>query len=248
MKKIEKVLFCLLAGFAVTLAAKEEILFQSDFIHDKTLRGWADMGNASPPNVYDENSSPKNKEHYQVVTEDGHTFLKTANVYFGISHKLSRPLTVDDSLRKLTVSVTLFKEKKYMGSPPMIVLSSRKTVVWNSGQAFEPEKDSGIYMLCYGANSQLHNYIGYRVNGQEVIRSSPPCAPYAMLPDHDRWVTVTLVYDNVKKQLLFYNSKSPSVPLAKLYNVKMEGVAFNSIWLPAWAARYENIRVTADMK
>jgi len=248
VKTIEKILFCLLTGSAAVLAAKEEILFQSDFINNKTLRGWADMGNASPPNVYDENSSPKRKEDYQVVTEDGRTFLKTANIYFGISHKLSKPLTVDDSLRKLAVSVTLFKEKKHTGSPPMIVLGSRKTVVWNSGQAFEPEKDSGIYMLCYGENSQLINYIGYRVNGREVIRSSPPNAPYAMLPGHDQWVTVTLVYDNERKQLLFYNSKSPSKPLARLYNVKMEGVEFNSIWLPAWAARYENIRVTAEMK
>lgn len=248
MKKIEKTIFgCLLAVFAVTLAAKEEVLLQSDFAANRTLKGWIDMAHASPPHIYAE-MSPKNSEQYKVVSENGNAFMRTAPIYFGISRKFSKPVTIDGTVKSITLKVTLLQPKKEAGHTITPTLSSRVTVVHSTGQAFEQEKDSGVYVSGYGHNSQMSNYVGYRVDGKEIIRSSPPKSPYNLLSGWDQWETWTLVYDNQKKTLEFFGSADSAGPRTVLYNVKMDGVTLNCLWLPAWGACYKNVRVTVERK
>ncbi|OQA86126.1 MAG: hypothetical protein BWY31_01461 [Lentisphaerae bacterium ADurb.Bin242] len=229
--------FAVISAGCLTLSAKETVLFQSDFAKNPELKGWTDVHQKTPP-------GPK---QYSVVTENGKTFLKTAKIYFGISHKLSRGITIDDTVKRITLSATLFQPEGSSGHPLGLALSSRMTVAADAGQAFWKLRDSGFQVQGYSHNLQTPNFLAYQVEGKQV-KAMRPTAPFNLLTAREKWVTWTLVYDHEKKQIDFFNMEGQTEPYLTLYNVKLDGVMLNSVWIAAWGACYETVRVTAEVK
>ena len=226
----------LFAG-CLTLSAEETVLFQSDFAKNPELKGWTDVHQKTPPD-------PK---QYSVVTENGKTFLKTGKIMFGISHKLSRGITIDETVKKITLSATLFQPEGSSGHPMGLALSSRMTVAADAGQAFWKLRDSGFQVQGYSHSLQTPNFLAYQVEGRQV-KAMCPTAPFSLLSAREKWVEWKLVYDHEKKMIDFFNAEGQKDPYLTLYNVKLDGVMLNSVWIAAWGACYESVRVTAEMK
>ncbi len=226
-----------LSAGCLTLSAEETVLFQSDFAKNPELKEWTDVHQKTPPD-------PK---QYSVVTENGKTFLKTGKIMFGISHKLSRGITIGDTVKKITLSATLFQPEGSSGHPLGLALSSRMTVAADAGQAFWKLRDSGFLAQGYSHSLQTPNFLACQVEGRQV-KAMRPTAPFNLLTVREKWTTWTLVYDREKKQIDFFNAEGQTEPYLTLYNVKLDGVMLNSVWIAAWGACYESVRVTAEMK
>ena len=224
-------------GGSLVLAAEETVLFQSDFARNPELKGWTDVHQKTPPD-------PK---QYSVVTGNGKTFLRTGKIMFGISHKLSRGINIGETVKKITLSVTLFQPEGSSGHPLGLALSSRMTVAADAGQAFWKLRDSGFQVQGYSHSLQAPNFLAFQVEGRQV-KAMRPTAPFNLLNAREKWIAWKLVYDHEKKQIEFFNAEGQTEPYLTLYNVKLDGVMLNSVWIAAWGACYESVRVTAEMK
>jgi len=219
---------------SLLFSGEASLLFQSDFALNTQLRGWVDVYQKSPP---------KFPDNYQVVTEEGKTFLQTGEVMFGLSHKLRQPIKVDDSISLIQIAVMLRQPKEFTGHQLSIALSSRATVAADAGQAFWRLRDSGFIANGYIHNLQGSNFIAYQKEGRQT-RSSRPIAPFGLLSAHDQWQEWILIYDHQQKQLKFYHEPAAATPYLRMYYCDLSNIELNSVWLGAWGTQYRNVTVS----
>lgn len=232
MKRNDGLTILLFWGVIFSAGAVEEILFQSDFGNNKTLRGWIDYKQKDPPG-----------SHFcAVVFENGVNCLKMQKVETGISHPLKYSLRINDSIKNVTMHIEL----KSLSGLGHIALGTGESPDPNTGGAFQKRKDSGIYVNGFYKNEHRRNSIAYRLNGKEIIMGHPGESQCRFLNALNDWVVWTLIYDNQKKQLRFYNTEKLATPKVTLYNVNLTGVELRSIWLSAQENCYKNIRVTCE--
>ena len=227
----------MLALLFLSLAGTAEVLVDCDFSAGATTQGWTDVHQHTPPRGQD----------YVLATETDGTFLHTAPIYFGISHRLSRPLVLNDKLVKVTVQVTFRQPKEHRGHPIGIALSSRETVARDAGQAFWKLRDSGFLVNGYSHSLLNANWLCWQRDGRQV-RAPKAQSPHNLLLALDTWTTWTLVYDHCAHRLDFFADATASMPCHSLYGVGLDGVELNSVWISAWGAEYRSVKVTVESK
>lgn len=227
-----------IAGWISLLSGKEEILFQSNFAENREMKGWTDVRQNNPPE----------KMSYKTVVTEGCVILQTPKNLFGISHGLSRPVMIGSSLKRITLRVILRQPETVPAGWQMgIALSSRSTVARDAGQAFWKGRDSGILANGYVHSLQMPNFIACQVEGRQ-IRATRIRPPFGLLKQRGQWNVWTLIYDNEKKEILFYQDADASAPWVTLHKTDLSGVMLNSLWLGAWGTEYKNITVTCETK
>lgn len=233
MKTLSILIFC---AATILVTAAEKTLFQSNFAENKSLQGWTDVHQKSPPKA----------EHYKIADIDGQAVLQTPMNQFGISHKLASPLKIDASVKSVTLKVTLRQpETTLAGYQIAIALSSRATTAADSGQAFWKGRDSGIIANGYIHNLQAPNFIAYQLEGERV-RAPRPQPPFGVLSARNQWVVWTLKYDHVKKQLEFFNTADAAEPWISIHQADLTGIMLNTVWLGAWGTEYRDAAVSCE--
>ena len=228
--------FLLAAGFCLGTNAAEKVLFQSQFGSAKPLAGWMDVKKKTP-----------DAKTYKIIEKDGVKCLETPAIYFGIAHRLSQPVIINDKLKKITLKVTFMKPEARKGRTVSIALTSRNDVALDAGQAFWKLRDSGFMAYGYSYSILHANYISYQVEGKQV-KSPKATMPHNLLPARNKWVTWTLVYDNTKKTIDFFNDEKAEKPFWTFSNVKIDGIELRSVWICSWGTIYKDVKVTCETK
>ena len=228
--------FLLAAGFCLASNAAEKVLFQSQFGSAEPLKGWMDVNKKTPDSA-----------KYKIISKDGVKCLETPPIYFGIAHRLSKPVLINDNLKKVTLKVTFMKPEAQKGRLVTIALSSRNDVALDAGQAFWKLRDSGFLAAGYSYPIPAANYLIYQVEGKQ-IKSIKATAPHNLLPARNKWVTWTLVYDNTKKTIEFFNDDKAEKPFHTFYNVQIGGIELRTVWICCWGTIYKDIKVTCETK
>lgn len=226
----------LLAAGAFVANAAEQVLFQSQFGSAKPLAGWMDVKKKTP-----------DSSKYKIVLKDGVKCLETPPIYFGIAHRLSKPVLVNDKLKKVTLKVTFMKPEAQKGRPVTIALTSRNDVALDAGQAFWKLRDSGFQATGYAYSILQANYLIYQVEGKQV-KSLKATAPHNLLPARNKWTTWTLVYDHTKKSIEFFNNDKMEKPFWSFHDVQIDGIELKSVWVCCWGTIYKDIKVTCETK
>ena len=235
---MKKTFFTLLlaVGICAISNAAEQVLFQSQFGSTAPLKGWMDVNKKTP-----------DSSKYRIIEKDGIKCLETPVVYFGIAHRLSKPVIVNDNLKKVTLKVTFMKPEAQKGRTVTIALTSRNDVALDAGQAFWKLRDSGFMASGYSYSILSANYLTYQVEGKQ-IKSLKATAPHNLLPARNKWVTWTLVYDHTKKTIEFFNDDKAEKPFWTFYNVQIDGIELKSVWICSWGTIYKDIKVTCETK
>ncbi len=223
---------CFLSATAADVSSEGELLFKSEFAQNKELKGWTDVYQKSPPK----------SEWYKVEDVGGESVLKTAEVLFGISHKLKRDLLVDESVVEITLDVALRKPTPPKGHQVGIALSSRDTAAMDAGGPFWKGKDSGVMAQGYNYDDQSANFIFWQVEGNQT-RMHPSRQPFNLLPEAGKWTTWRLVYKHRQKELWFYRSAKDNEPFMIQRRVDLSGVALGSVWLCGWSTEFMDVSV-----
>ena len=235
---MKKTFFTLLlaVGICAISNAAEQVLFQSQFGSAEPMKGWMDVNKKTP-----------DSSKYRIIEKDGIKCLETPVVYFGIAHRLSKPVIVNDNLKKVTLKVTFMKPEAQKGRTVTIALTSRNDVALDAGQAFWKLRDSGFMASGYSYSILSANYLTYQVEGKQ-IKSLKATAPHNLLPARNKWVTWTLVYDHTKKTIEFFNDDKAEKPFWTFYNVQIDGIELKSVWICSWGTIYKDIKVTCETK
>ena len=226
----------LAAGFAFASNAAEKVLFQSQFGSDKPLAGWMDVNKKTPDSA-----------KYKIITKGGVKCLETPPIYFGISHRLSQPVLINDNLKKITLKVVLMKPEAQKGRTVTIALSSRNDVALDAGQAFWKLRDSGFMASGYSYSVLSANALTYQVEGKQ-IKAPKATSPHNYIPARNKWITWTLVYDHAKKTIEFFNDEKAEKPFQTFYNVNIDGIELRTVWICSWGTLYKDVKVTCEMK
>lgn len=226
----------LAAGFAFASNSAEKVLFQSQFGSAEPLKGWMDVKKKTP-----------DSSKYRIIEKDGVKCLETPPIYFGIAHRLSQPVVINDNLKKVTLKVTLMKPEAQKGRLVTIALTSRNDVALDAGQAFWKLRDSGFMASGYSYSIPAANYLIYQVEGKQV-KSLKATSPHNLLPVRNKWVTWTLVYDHTKKTIEFFNDEKAETPFWTFYNVNIDGIELRSVWICSWGTIYKDVKVTCETK
>ena len=221
----------------VSILSAETVLLECDFTQGSTTADWTDVHQHTPPDP----------EKYAVAHDGDGNFLRTAPVYFGISHRLARPLVLDDKVARLTVQVSFRQPREHRGHPIGIALSSRETVAKDAGQAFWKLRDSGFLVNGYSYSLLNANWLCWQRDGRQV-RAPKAQTPHNLLLALDAWTTWTLVYDHGARRLDFFNDAGAKTPCHSLYGIGLDGVELNSVWISAWGAEYRYVKVTVESK
>ena len=209
-----------------------ELLFKSDFFHNKELNGWTDVHQKSPPN----------SEWYQVIdASDGESFLRTKEILFGISHPLKREILIDDSILEVKLTVTFRKPLPPKGWPVIIALSSSETTAQDAGGPFWKGKDSGIMVVGRHYNLQESNLISWQLEGERVLMH-PFRKPFNFL-EAGKWTEWRLVYKHQEKELLFFHDRNDEKPFLIQHNVNLSGSMLSSVWISAWETEFKSVSV-----
>ena len=228
--------FLLAAGFCLGTNAAEKVLFQSQFGSAKPLAGWMDIKKKTP-----------DAKKYKIIEKDGVKCLETPAIYFGIAHRLSQPVIINDKLKKITLKVTFMKPEAQKGRIVSIALTSRNDVALDAGQAFWKLRDSGFMAYGYSYSILAANHLMYQVEGKQV-KSPKATTPHNLLPARNKWVTWTLVYDHTRKVIDFFNDEKAEKPFWSFYNVNIDNVELRSVWVCCWGTIYKDIKVTCETK
>ncbi len=223
-------------GICFVANAAEQVLFQSQFGSAEPMKGWMDVNKKTPDST-----------KYRIIEKDGVKCLETPAIYFGIAHRLSKPVIVNDNLKKVTLKVTFMKPEAQKGRTVTIALTSRNDVALDAGQAFWKLRDSGFMASGYSYSILSANYLTYQVEGKQ-IKSLKATAPHNLLPARNKWVTWTLVYDHTKKTIEFFNDDKAEKPFWTFYNVQIDGIELKSVWICSWGTIYKDIKVTCETK
>ena len=234
---MKKTFFAMLlaAGFAFASYAAEKVLYQSQFDSDKPFAGWMDIKKKPLDNKY------------KIIDKDGVKCLETPVSYFGIAHRLSQPVLINDNLKKITLKVVLMKPEAQKGRVVTVALSSRNDVALDAGQAFWKLRDSGFQASGYSFPILTANSLTYQVEGKQV-KSPKATNPHNYIPARNKWVTWTLVYDTTKKTIEFFNDEKAEKPFQTFYNVNIDGIELRTVWLCCWGTLYKDVKVTCEMK
>ena len=104
-------IFTLTACAAIAMPAAEEVLFRSDFKHDRELKGWFDVGNSYIQGV--PQTKPTKGLRFGKTIEDGSVIILKADVNsMGMTHLFSKPVLVDDNLKSLTLKIVFRQNPK----------------------------------------------------------------------------------------------------------------------------------------
>ena len=223
---------------AISAEINRELVFKSDFSHNKELKGWYDVHKWLPQNK--QKNSPAAK-WYKVVSEKNEVFLRTSTM-FGLSSLFKSPLKVDDSIIEIELRVKLRKPRQD-AKIISIALTSRKCPSGNNGSAFwSGRQESGIIAQGYQHSIQYVNLIAWMKDGLRV-HMSPIKPPFNLLAKVGKWVVWRLVYNHPVKQLRFYRSLNDKEPFIVQRNVDLSGVTLNSVWLGAFDTEYSQVEV-----
>ena len=159
MKKISSIVAAII--FCIVCQAEETVLFQSRFDSADPVEGWLSVDQKKPDS------------RYVSMETDGVKHLRTAPIYFGISHKLSKPVQINEKLKKVTLKAVLMQPEEQKGRLISIALSSRDSVARDAGQAFWKLRDSGFMVQGYSYPIQSANALSYQVEGKKI--RAPKC-------------------------------------------------------------------------
>lgn len=244
MKKAYFLALCIAAQAACF--GGEVKVFQSDFANNRDLKGWED--------VWCQAGTKKVRpDLYSVVEENGEVFYRVnkfqgKHIMFGLSHKLDKPITVDDNLLQIRVEVTLRKHKGNTALQAGFALSSLVRLEGNQGQAFWRGKDSGFLVM---GNDYKEHVTGNKLSWQKdgaVSILHPPKKPCNFMTDLEKWLRWKVVYLHPEKELRFYRDAADETPFLVQRNVDLSGVVLQSVWLAAFGNEYKDVQVFVTTK
>lgn len=242
MKKI----FALGSFLFLFACVADEAFFQSDFVADPALKNWRD--------AWWQNAGSKvRKEAYEVVTENGETYLRSKKmdgkyIFSGIQSPLKKDLVVDDKVKEIRMSVVLRKRKGHISYMPSFALTSNTAPDSSRGMPFRRGNDSGFQVT--GNDYNYHfagNYLSWQKNGDDVTFLAPK-KPCNFLTALEKWITWTLVYDNQAKELRFFRNEGDKEPFLVQRNVNLNGTTLKAVWLIALCTEYKDVKVTVSYK
>lgn len=199
---------------------------------DRSLLGFVDLGGHMPPPT----------DHASVVSEDVdgqlNHFLAVPG-YFNVMRTLPVPVKVEGDLA--TVEIKL-RVRCHGASPVGVYLTSLSQPEGGAGGYAKGEKDVafGLQGYQYGNDS---NQISYFQDGKSVSKTERT----RLLSAADAWHTVRLLFDRGAGSLTAWVDDNPR-PYLEQTGVRLEGAAFQGLWLRGHGSAYDDISVTSTKK
>lgn len=230
---------------AVILSAAEQTLFKSDFKNNRDMKGWYDFHNSYYHGT--PLSKPKAPLRYSKVAEkNGEFILQAGKTPTVLTHPFSKPVLVDDSLKSITMKITLRQTPKSGTTLIEMGLTSRLQPAALHGYGFWKGRDSGVALRGYTTDAHAPNYIYWRKEGgdNKKFRST---RPFNLFPKKilTQWVNCSMTYDHEKKTLSFIcEGMEPFI----YHNVDLKGVQLNSFFINQNVNEYKSIEVICIKK
>lgn len=241
---MKKILITLSICTAAILSAGEEVLYKSNFQGSKELKGWFDL-ESSYKNSVPLKKPSKPLSHAKLTEANGEVFLKGGKTPRGLLHNFSKPVLVDDNLKRITLKVVMRQTPKHRTTLIDVALTSRIQTAAN-GDAFWRGRDSGVALRGYTSSVQHVNYIYWRKDGTDT-KKYRAAKPFNLFPKTmlTKWTAFSLTYDHEKKQIIF--TCEGTEPLI-YQNVDLKGMELNSLFVNQHSHDYKSIEVTCEKK
>lgn len=242
---MKKLITILTALTAVSLFAAEEVLFNSNFEKNKTLKGWFEVQNGYNQGV-PRRTPARPPISAKVITTNGETYMKAGRTAMSMTHPFSKPVVVNDSLKRIAMKVVLRQTPKSGTTLIRLSMTSRLQPAATDGGPFWRGRDSGVAIQGYTYNAFAPNFIYWRMNGGDN-KKYPAVRPYNLFPKSTltKWTTCSLIYDHEKKTFTFEcEGKKPLI----YHNVDLKGVVLNAACINMNHNEYKSIVVTCEKK